>query len=125
MTVDIELPRISGRNPNERIDQIQSYIFRLAEQLNWALNNISGESSANQGSPDMSAVTQEIRSIVNAHGSVEYLSDLSDVSIESPTHGQVLSYDSSLEKFVNADGGGGLPLSVVDGKLCITYEEVI
>lgn len=49
-----------------------------------------------------------------------------DTDISNPTDGQVLTYDSQTGKWVNADSGGGIyPFSVVDGKVCITYQQEV
>ena len=48
------------------------------------------------------------------------LDDLSDVDITAPSNGQVLKFDGS--KWTNSDESGqDLGLSIVDGKLCVTY----
>ena len=52
------------------------------------------------------------------------LDDLGNVNITTPTNGQALIYDSVNDEWVNGAGGGGgqdVGLSVVDGKVCITY----
>lgn len=49
------------------------------------------------------------------------LDDIDDVDITTPTDGQVLKYDAANSKWVNGADEGGL-FSVVDGKVCITYE---
>ena len=52
------------------------------------------------------------------------LSKLADFEITDIQDGDVPMWDSTEEKWKNGRGGGSesLPLSVVDGKLCITYE---
>lgn len=39
MGVDIRFPHITGLTEKEQIKQISTYLFQLAEQLQWALNN--------------------------------------------------------------------------------------
>ena len=39
MAVDIRLPHITGLTEKEQLKQINTYLFQLAEQLQWALNN--------------------------------------------------------------------------------------
>lgn len=52
------------------------------------------------------------------------LEDLGDVNITSPTNGQVLSYDSASQKWINAAGGGGSDepqkIDMFDGASTIT-----
>ena len=52
MAINITLPKITAGNPNEQMRQMQSYIYQLAEQLNWALSTIETSSSGNV-SPDI------------------------------------------------------------------------
>ena len=40
MTVDIRLPNITATTDAGKLQQMQSYMYQLVEQLNWALNNI-------------------------------------------------------------------------------------
>lgn len=35
-------PRITGKTPEEKIDQLTTYIYQLVEQLNWAFNALPG-----------------------------------------------------------------------------------
>jgi len=50
------------------------------------------------------------------------LDDLTDVSITSAADGQVLVYKATTQKWENGTGGTDVPLSVVNGEVCITYE---
>ena len=52
MPINITLPKITAGNPTEQMRQMQSYIYQLAEQLNWALSTIESSSSGNV-SPDI------------------------------------------------------------------------
>ena len=40
MSVDIRLPNITATTEAGKLQQMQSYMYQLVEQLNWALNNI-------------------------------------------------------------------------------------
>ena len=40
MGIDLRLPNITGPTERERLSQIQSYLFQMVEQLNWALQNV-------------------------------------------------------------------------------------
>lgn len=46
MGVDIRLPNITATNTAGQVAQLQSYMYQMVQQLNWALNTIS---SAEQG----------------------------------------------------------------------------
>lgn len=50
MSYDIRLPNITGTDTGTRVAQMQTYLYQLAEQLNWALNTLdsaeSGDSEA-------------------------------------------------------------------------------
>lgn len=56
-------------------------------------------------------------------GGSSTLAGLDDVNISSPSDGQILRYDATSDKWVNADTDIS-PFSVVDGKVCITFTEV-
>ena len=45
MSFNIELPNITGNTPSEQTRQLQSYLFQMVGQLNWALNTIDTASS--------------------------------------------------------------------------------
>jgi hypothetical protein len=47
MSFNITLPKITATNPNEQMRQMQSYIYQLAEQLNWALGTLESSSGGN------------------------------------------------------------------------------
>jgi hypothetical protein len=40
MGIDIRLPQINARTEGEQLVQIRSYLYQLAEQLQWALSNV-------------------------------------------------------------------------------------
>jgi len=52
---------------------------------------------------------------------------LSDVNFSNLQDGQVPKYNASTQKWENADesGGGTYPFSVVNGKVCITYQQEV
>lgn len=45
MTVDIRFPNITATTESGKIQQLQSYMHQLVEQLNWALNTVETASS--------------------------------------------------------------------------------
>lgn len=47
MAINITLPKITATNPAGQMQQMQSYIYQLAEQLNWALSTIESSSGGN------------------------------------------------------------------------------
>lgn len=52
MAVNLETPMIIGATTQEQLEQIKAYLFKTAEQLNFALNNIDSQlpsSSSNTG----------------------------------------------------------------------------
>ena len=40
MSVDLRLPKITATTEAGKLQQVQSYMYQLVEQLNWALNNL-------------------------------------------------------------------------------------
>lgn len=49
MSVDIRLPDINAGTPAEQFLQMKSYLYQLAQQLNWALNTMSTGGDSNGG----------------------------------------------------------------------------
>lgn len=49
--IDIRLPNINATTEKEKINQISTYLFQLAEQLQWALKNIDTTSNAVVATP--------------------------------------------------------------------------
>lgn len=45
MSFDISYPSITALNNEGKLEQIRSYLYQLADQLKWALNSMSGDSS--------------------------------------------------------------------------------
>ena len=46
MSINIRLPNITAIDEAGKLAQVQSYMYQLVEQLNWALNNINTENPA-------------------------------------------------------------------------------
>ena len=57
MGINITLPKITATNPTEQIQQLQSYLFQMTEQLNWAFSTI--ESAKEEGISSSSAIKFE------------------------------------------------------------------
>lgn len=49
MNVDIRLPNITASTDAGKLQQMQSYMYQLVEQLNWALKNVESEDSGAGG----------------------------------------------------------------------------
>lgn len=58
--VDLRLPNIKGANEREQLKEMQSYMYQLVEQLQYALNTI--ESSSSNPSPSSSPIVRVIPS---------------------------------------------------------------
>ena len=48
MSFDIRLPNLTATNPEAKFQQMQSYMYQLVQELNWALNTIETGSSSSQ-----------------------------------------------------------------------------
>ena len=62
MSIDIRFPNITASTEAGKLQQMQSYIHQLVEQLNWALNNIDitgGESNVIQAKPSTATTTTQ------------------------------------------------------------------
>ena len=46
MSIDIRLPNITGTTEVEQLQQIRSYLYQLAPQLNWALSTLESKGSS-------------------------------------------------------------------------------
>lgn len=44
MGIELRLPQINGKTDREQLAQIKSYLYQMAQQLQWALNNVSASS---------------------------------------------------------------------------------
>lgn len=54
MGINLKLPNISGNTPTEQMRQMQSYLFQMVEQLNWALGTLetsNGSTSVSSAIP--------------------------------------------------------------------------
>ena len=48
MGLDLRLPNITGVTEREQLSQIKSYLYQLAQQLQWALSTVETSSASNQ-----------------------------------------------------------------------------
>lgn len=44
MGIELRLPQINGKTDREQLAQIKSYLYQMAQQLQWARNNVSASS---------------------------------------------------------------------------------
>ena len=51
MSIDIRLPNITAPSESGKLQQMQSYMIQLVQQLNWALNTIEAAESGNTNAP--------------------------------------------------------------------------
>lgn len=58
MSTNIRFPNITGKTDAEQLVQVKSYLHQLAEQLNWALNNIQTGSIGSNASTDPAIQTE-------------------------------------------------------------------
>lgn len=47
--IDIRQPNISAENPEKQVIQMRSYLYQLAQQLQWAFSTVSSAESGNSG----------------------------------------------------------------------------
>lgn len=80
MGIDIRLPNINGKTDREQLVQMRSYLYQLAEQLNWGLSAIetgtisiktstnknatSGASESSGGGKNPQAIFNDIKSLI-------------------------------------------------------------
>lgn len=46
---NIRYPNITGRTPEEKLLQMESFLRRLVDELNWALGQLEAQQSNTQG----------------------------------------------------------------------------
>ena len=51
MSIDIRLPNITATTEEGKLQQMQSYMYQLVEQLNWALNAVESYQGGNASAP--------------------------------------------------------------------------
>ena len=51
MNIDIRLPNITASTEAGKLQQMQSYMYQLVEQLNWALNTVESAQAGNTSAP--------------------------------------------------------------------------
>ena len=57
--INIGLPNITGGTPEQQMAQMKSYVFQMAEQLNWALATLEGEITGGNTTSGKSSVVVE------------------------------------------------------------------
>ena len=58
MAITIETPRITAESDRERLQQIQSYLFKMAGQLQWAFSTLeTGTTGVSDQSPAVPSVS--------------------------------------------------------------------
>ena len=57
MSIDIRFPNITALDEAGKLKQLQSYMYQLVEQLNWALNNIDSIGATQKATPSTVAST--------------------------------------------------------------------
>lgn len=75
MPYNIDLPQINGLSEREQISQLNKYLYRQAEQLQWALNDLE---SGKTGSYTVSQSPQGTQSASGIFGSIKGLIKNSD-----------------------------------------------
>lgn len=55
MSANLRFPNITAKTEREQLQQIQSYMYQLVEQLNWALENVGSSSGNTSAAPQISS----------------------------------------------------------------------
>ena len=79
MSINLTLPNITGATPDEKLKQMQSFLYKTVEQLNWALNaietggtgavvmqskNAAGSSSGGEDKKDNTVNFNELKALI-------------------------------------------------------------
>lgn len=73
MSIDIRFPNITATTDAGKIQQVQSYMYQLVEQLNWALNNLESISSTPTATPGTTASTASQNDPISNFNSIKGL----------------------------------------------------
>ena len=66
MGIDIRLPSITGTTEREQLQQMKSYLFQLAEQLQWALQNVDTSNNTVVVAPTTKSLSSAAQTPVSA-----------------------------------------------------------
>ena len=66
MGIDIRLPSITATTEREQLQQMKSYLFQLAEQLQWALQNVDTSNHTVAVAPTAKSLTSSAQTPVSA-----------------------------------------------------------
>lgn len=80
MTIPIQTPNITAGNDRERLQQIQSYLYRMAQQLQWAFDTIQTGSSSGSG---QSMVQTKTTVVATAQDPISTFAGIKDLIIKS------------------------------------------
>ena len=73
MSIDIRFPNITALDEAGKLKQLQSYMYQLVEQLNWALNNIDSIGATPSAKPSTTASTAQEDDPLNSFNSIKGL----------------------------------------------------
>ena len=72
--INLRLPNITAQTEKGQLEQIRSYLYQFAEQLNWALNNI--DNKAAEATQKIEATTQQKDAVEQAHATFSEVKSL-------------------------------------------------
>ena len=93
MSYDIRLPNITGTDTGTRVAQMQTYLYQLVEQLNWALNTLNSAESGDSEAKNKIVVNEGELSESEAQGTFNSLKGLIIKSADIVT-----AYETELRK---------------------------
>lgn len=90
MAYRIELPQITGQTEKEQISQLHRYLYRQAEYLQWALNNLeSGKTETNNATQKATDTFVSIMGLIKDSDDIfdAYAAKLGDYVVEAGASG--------------------------------------
>ena len=72
--INLRLPNITATTEKGQLEQIKSYLFQFAEQLNWALNNV--DKQATEATKKVEATTQQKNAVEQAQATFSEVKSL-------------------------------------------------
>ena len=76
MSIQIKTPNITAGNDQERLQQIQSYLYQMAQQLQWAFDTIGNGGSGSVSSSVSSVKQQQVTTKEDPSGNFSGIKDL-------------------------------------------------
>ena len=119
MGIDIRQPNINGTSESEQLMQIRSYLYQIAEQLNWAFSTIESNTiSGNTNNVALDADTSKASEEEKAQNTFNSIKSLIMKSADIVT-----AYSEEIDNLLNLSGTYAAEANFTDGSSAKFIEE--